>query len=113
MIYQMVALLTYPLQAMVGGLRLLCNSTCQFMFSTYIGDVVMAIAWGIGAVVTIVSIMMWLMIMMLSRALVAFVLDKLGILGITFILGATILLTMKFGHVSFQLISNIFIKSCN
>ena len=83
-------------------------SLCGF---DYVGEMVMAIV--VGTVVTIVAILMWFMIMTLSRALLAFLLNHFGLSGIALILGLVILVTMKFGQVSFQLMWTVFIKSCN
>ena len=77
----------------------------------FIGEVVMAVV--VGTVVTIVAVLMWFMIMTLSRALIAFLFTTFGLSGIALILGLLILVTMKFGQVSFQLIWTVFIKSCN
>eukprot|EP01036_Dinobryon_divergens_P035569 gene35569-46132_t len=62
------------------------------------GEMVMAIV--VGTVVTIVAILMWFMIMTLSRALLAFLLNHFGLSGIALILGLVILVTMKFGQPS-------------
>ena len=97
---------------LVADLHKLNESFCLwFEILIFVGEVVMAVV--VGTVVTIVAILMWFMIMTLSRALIAFLLTTFGLSGIALILGLLILVTMKFGQVSFQLIWTVFIKSCN
>ena len=76
------------------------------------GEVVMAIARGVGILVAIVAVLMWFMIMMMGRAIIAFTLNKWGVSGVVAMLAIFVGCVMRYGKVSSKLIWTILSRSC-
>eukprot|EP00601_Ochromonadales_sp_CCMP2298_P035787 CAMPEP_0173362976 /NCGR_PEP_ID=MMETSP1144-20121109/22127_1 /TAXON_ID=483371 /ORGANISM="non described non described, Strain CCMP2298" /LENGTH=95 /DNA_ID=CAMNT_0014312871 /DNA_START=94 /DNA_END=377 /DNA_ORIENTATION=+ len=68
------------------------------------GDIVLWIARGVGFLVAIVAILLCFMIMMLSRALIAFLLNKCGVSGVLLVAGVVVWGAMRYRTMSFKVI---------
>jgi hypothetical protein len=77
------------------------------------GEIVIAIARGVGILVAIVAILMWFMIMMMMRAIIAFVVQTLGVSGVILLVTIFVGWVMKYGNVSFKLIWAVLSRSCS
>jgi hypothetical protein len=76
------------------------------------GEVVLAIARGVGILAGIVAVLMWFMIMMMGRAIIAFTQNKWGVSGVALVLAIFVGLVMRYGKVSSKLIWTILTRSC-
>ena len=64
----------------------------------------MAIAYGVGILVSIVAVILWLMIMMLIRGAIAFIIENSGVSGVIIILLLFVFAAIKYGNISIKLI---------
>mmetsp|Transcript_30640 Transcript_30640/g.51290 ORF Transcript_30640/g.51290 Transcript_30640/m.51290 type:complete len:98 (+) Transcript_30640:75-368(+) len=77
------------------------------------GAIVVWIARGVGFLVAIVAILLCFMIMMVARALIAFVLHKLGVTGVMVIAGIFVWSAMRIRNMSFKVIWTMLTNSCS
>jgi hypothetical protein len=63
--------------------------------------------------VAIVTVFLLVLVMMLIRAVIAFLLRRIGITGVTLLIGATSWLALKYRNISMSFIWNIFYRACN
>ena len=76
-------------------------------------DIVLFIARGVGIVVLITALIIVLLFLMFARAILAFLISKFGISGVTCILCIIVWITMKYGKISSSVLFNTFTRSCN
>ena len=72
-----------------------------------------AIARGVGLVVAIVAVLLWFMLMMVLRALLAFCLNKFGVSGIALLIVSLIYGAMKYRNMSGKVIWSTLRNSCS
>lgn len=77
------------------------------------GELVMAIARGVGLLVAIVAVLVCFMIMMVARALIAYMIHKWGVTGVTVIVGVFVYLAVRYGNMSTKMIWTFLRKSCS
>ena len=76
-------------------------------------EIILFIARGVGIVVLIAALIIIILLMMFARAILAFLISKFGITGISLILGLVVWIAMKYGNVSWAVLYNTFTRSCN
>jgi len=76
-------------------------------------EIVLFIARGVGFVVLITALIIVILFLMFARAILAFLISKFGISGITAILCIIVWIAMKYGNVSWSVLYNTFTRSCN
>jgi len=81
--------------------------------STPNGELVMAIARGVGLLVAIVAVLLCFMIMMVVRGMLAFLLHKWGASGVLILVGSFVYAVMRYGNMSTKLIWTMLSKSCS
>ena len=76
-------------------------------------DIVLFIARGVGIVVLITALILVLLFLMFARAILAFLISKFGISGVTSILCIIVYITMRYGNITSSVLFNTFTRSCN
>ena len=71
------------------------------------------IARGVGFLVAIVAILLCFMIMMVARALIAFLLHKCGVSGVLLLAATCVGGAMRYRNMSFKVIYTMFTNSCS
>jgi hypothetical protein len=76
------------------------------------GEFVLMIARGVGFLVAIVAVVMAVLLMISVRAFIAFSLTKLGILGLSTLVGIIVWAIVRFGNINPKSIWVILSRSC-
>ena len=75
-------------------------------------EVVLFIARGVGLVVLVTALLLIILFLMFSRAVLAFLISKYGISGVSLFVGFLVWITIKYAKVSPYVIYNTFTRSC-
>lgn len=73
----------------------------------------MVLARGVGVLVAIVAVLSWFMIMMVFRAVLAWLVHVWGVSGVIILVAGAVLITMKYGNMSGRLIWIMLRNSCS
>jgi len=73
----------------------------------------MIVARGVGILVGIVAILSWFMIMLLFRAMLAWLVHMWGVLGVSVLVVIAVAAAMKFGQVPLKSILTMLFHSCS
>lgn len=85
----------------------------MILYCSNLGDLIMILARCVGVLVGIVACLSWFMILMLFRAVIAWMIHIIGVFGVVFLLALGVGSSVTYAKVSSKFISLMLRYSCS